>query len=178
MPSMPVGFWGDADGRRYRASYFEAFPGVWRHGDWIKVTSRGSCVIYGRSDSTLNRGGVRIGTAELYRVVEDMPEIADSLAVDAGRLQLFVVPAAGVTLDDDLREWIRARLRTELSPRHVPDEIVVIDEVPRTLNGKKLEVPVKRMLLGEPIEAVVSLGSVANPEALRRFATLASGDER
>jgi len=179
MPSMPLYLWGDEDGRRYRASYFEQFPDVWRHGDWIKITDRGSCVIYGRSDSTLNRGGVRIGTSELYRVVEALPEVADSLVVDTSSaenpagLLLFVVPAEGATVDDDLRARIGAALRRQLSPRHVPDEIVAIAEVPRTLNGKKLEVPVKRILRGEDPAGVVSPDAMANPEALRAFVEMA-----
>jgi acetoacetyl-CoA synthetase len=176
LPSMPLRLWGDDGDRRYRASYFEHFPGVWRHGDWIKITERGSCVIYGRSDSTLNRGGVRIGTSELYRVVEALPEVADSLVVDSGRLLLFVVPVEGAAVDDPLRAKIGAALRAELSPRHVPDEIVAIEEVPRTLNGKKLEVPVKRILLGEEPERVVSPDAMANPEALRFFAEFASAN--
>jgi acetoacetyl-CoA synthetase len=170
LPSMPLRFWGDEEDRRYRASYFEHFPGVWRHGDWITITERGSCVISGRSDSTLNRGGVRIGTSEMYRVVEALPEVADSLVIDIGKLYLFVVAA----LDDSLRDRIRAVLRAELSPRHVPDEIVAIDEVPRTLNGKKLEVPVKRILLGEDPEGVVSPDAMANPDSLRVFVEVAS----
>jgi acetoacetyl-CoA synthetase len=178
---MPLYLWGDDDGRRYRASYFEQFPGAWRHGDWIKITERGSCVIYGRSDSTLNRGGVRIGTSELYRVVEALHEVADSLVIDtstaenAAGLTLFVVPAEGATVDDQLRARIRAALRTELSPRHVPDEIVAVDGVPRTLNGKKLEVPVKRILLGEDAAALVSPDAMANPDALRAFVEMAAG---
>jgi acetoacetyl-CoA synthetase len=181
MPSMPVSFWGDDDGSRYRTSYFDRFPGVWCHGDWVKVTAGGGCVIYGRSDSTLNRGGVRIGTSELYRVVEDLDEVADSLVVDTGRLGdegrcwLFVALAEGSSLDDELRATIRARLRAELSPRHVPDEIVVVDEVPRTLTGKKLEVPVKRILCGQPWESAVSRESMANPDALQLFLDLAAG---
>jgi acetoacetyl-CoA synthetase len=170
MPSMPLRLWGDDDGRRYRESYFEAFPGVWRHGDWVTFTEEGSCVIWGRSDATLNRAGVRIGTAELYRVVEALPEVDDSLAVDVGgRLLLFVVPAAGAGLDDGLRAAIRDRAGAELSPRHVPDEVVAVPEVPRTLNGKKVEVPVRRLLQGEPLEAVLSLEGLANPAALDPF---------
>ncbi len=180
MPSMPVSFWGDDDGTRYRSSYFDRFPGVWCHGDWVKVTAGGGCVIYGRSDSTLNRGGVRIGTSELYRVVEELDAVADSLVVDTGRLGaegrcwLFVVLADGAVLDEPLRTTIRARLRTELSPRHVPDEIVAVDEVPRTLTGKKLEVPVKRILCGQPWETTVSRDAMANPDALEPFLKLAA----
>ena len=181
MPSMPLFFWGDASGERLRDSYFSTFPGVWRHGDWCKITRRGSLVIYGRSDSTLNRGGVRIGTAEFYRVVERVPEITDSLVVDTGalgregRLLLFVVPAPGVALDEDLLRRPRSLLRTELSPRHVPDEIVAVAGIPRTLNGKKLEVPVKRLLAGEPLERAVAAGAVANPETLAQFVARREG---
>jgi acetoacetyl-CoA synthetase len=179
MPSMPLMFWGDVDGSRLRESYFATYPGVWRHGDWVKITERGSVVIYGRSDSTLNRGGVRIGTAEFYRVVEDLPEIADSLVVDTGRLGregrllLFVVLRAGARLDGELTGRITRLLRTELSPRHVPDRIEAVPEIPRTLNGKKLEVPVKRLVLGEPLESAVSLGAVANPDALLAYVAFA-----
>ena len=175
LPSMPLYFWGDRDGSRLRDSYFSVFPGVWRHGDWVKVTDRGSLVIYGRSDATLNRGGVRVGTAEFYRVLEEIPGVADSLIVDTGRLGtegkliLFVVPAEGRALDDAMRGAIAARLRSELSPRHVPDRIIAVPEVPKTLNGKKLEVPVKRLLLGEPLEEAVSAGAVANPDSLTAF---------
>ncbi len=179
LPSMPLFFWNDPGMRRYHASYFETYPGVWRHGDWIKITPRGSCVIYGRSDSTLNRGGVRIGTSELYRVVEEMPEVLDSLVVDTGelgregRVLLFVVLRAGVELDAALRARITQRLREALSPRHCPDEIYAIAEVPRTINGKKLEVPVKRILNGTPAEAAVSPDAMSNPQALRFFVELA-----
>ncbi len=183
MPSMPVGFWGDADGSRYRAAYFERFPGVWCHGDWITVHADGSCVITGRSDATLNRGGVRLGTSEFYSVVEALPEIADSLVVHLedeaggaglGRLVLFVVPTPGVELDDDLRARIGSALRTELSPRHVPDAIHAVPGVPRTLSGKKLEVPVKRILSGSALDDAASLGALANPEVLSDFARLAT----
>ncbi|MBO0871657.1 MAG: acetoacetate--CoA ligase, partial [Micromonosporaceae bacterium] len=153
MPSMPVGFWGDDSGARYRAAYFEAYPGVWRHGDWLTITERGTCVITGRSDATLNRGGVRLGTAELYSVVEELPEVLDSLAVHLedpsggpGELLLFLVLAEGQVLDEALRAQLAGRLRTALSPRHVPDEIHQVRGVPRTLSAKKLEVPVKKIL--------------------------------
>jgi acetoacetyl-CoA synthetase len=175
MPSMPVFLWGDDDGSRLRETYFSDFPGVWRHGDWARVTERDSFVIYGRSDSTLNRGGVRIGTAEFYRVVEELPEIVDSLVVDTselgadGQLLLYVVLRDGEPLDPALVERIRSALRTQVSPRHVPDVIEAVPEVPRTLNGKKLEVPVKRLLAGVPLERAVSVAAVANPAALDRF---------
>ncbi len=178
MPSMPVRFWNDPDGSRYRAAYFDVFPGVWRHGDWITITERGSCVISGRSDATLNRGGVRIGTAEFYAVVESLPEVADSVVVhleDGDRLLLFVALREGEELDEALRDRIRAELRSALSPRHVPDRIAAVPAVPRTLSGKKLEVPVKRILTGTPPEAAASRGSLANPEALDAFVELAQG---
>jgi len=182
MPSMPLYFWNDPGGERYHDSYFSTYPGVWRHGDWIEITGRGTCVITGRSDSTLNRGGVRMGTAEFYRVVEGLDEVADSLVVDAGeagaegRLLLFLVLRPGVALDDELTGRIRAALRSELSPRHVPDEIHAIEEVPRTLSGKKLEVPVKRILAGIPPEKAVSEGALANPTAIRKVVALARRD--
>jgi acetoacetyl-CoA synthetase len=180
MPSMPVAFWGDADGSRYRAAYFEDFPGVWRHGDWITITERGSCVITGRSDATLNRGGVRLGTAEFYSAVEGLDEVSDSLVVHiedpaggTGELLLFLVLAPGATLDDRLRSRITAELRKNLSPRHVPDEIYQVPAVPRTLSGKKLEVPVKRILTGTPAEAAASRGALADPSSLEPFEELA-----
>jgi acetoacetyl-CoA synthetase len=180
MPSMPVGFWGDPDGSRYRAAYFETYPGVWRHGDWITITERGTCIITGRSDSTLNRGGVRVGTSDFYSVVEDLPEIADSLVVHledngsgegdgADQLVLFVALAAGATLDDTLRQRIVTALRENLSPRHVPDLIVAVPVVPRTLSGKKLEVPVKRILQGVDIDQAAAKGALADPESLEFF---------
>jgi acetoacetyl-CoA synthetase len=180
MPSMPVAFWGDEDGERYRSSYFDVYPGVWRQGDWIKFTDRGSCVITGRSDATLNRGGVRLGTGEFYAVVEDVPEVIDALVVHledsgggAGELLLFVVPADDASLDDDLRAKIATALRSELSPRHVPDKIVSVPAIPRTLTGKKLEAPVKRILRGESSERVASRDSLLDPAALDAFVLLA-----
>lgn len=177
MPSMPVGFWGDDDDSRYRGAYFEEFPGVWHHGDWITFDADGGCVITGRSDATLNRGGVRLGTSDFYTVVESMSEVADSLVVhleDAdggpGELILLVALAAGADLDDGLNKTIRTRLRTELSPRHVPDVIDPIRMIPRTLSGKKLEVPVKRMLLGATAEQAASRDSLADPTALDTIA--------
>ncbi|HEY7271409.1 MAG TPA: acetoacetate--CoA ligase [Actinoplanes sp.] len=178
MPSMPVGFWNDPDGRRYREAYFDVYPGVWRHGDWITIGSDGTCVITGRSDATLNRGGVRLGTAEFYSVVESIDEVVDSLVVhldeDADELILFVVLADGVELDDALRGRIRSELRGGLSPRHVPDQIHDVRAVPRTLSGKKLEVPVKRILTGTPAESAAAKGALANPESLTAFERLAS----
>jgi acetoacetyl-CoA synthetase len=175
LPSMPVGFWNDPAGQRYRASYFADYPGVWRHGDWVLMLPDGGCVIYGRSDATLNRGGVRMGTSEFYRVVERLPEIADSLVVDTGQLGtdgqliLFVVPAAGQDVDDALTAKIAAALRSELSPRHVPSQIRQVPGVPRTLSGKKLEVPVRRILLGTPLAEAADPEALANPEVLKFF---------
>jgi acetoacetyl-CoA synthetase len=175
MPSMPVFFWGDADGSRYHASYFEHFPGVWRHGDWIEITSRGTAIIYGRSDSTINRQGVRMGTSEIYRAVAAVDEVVDALVVDLPRegtegwMPLFVVLRDGAELDDDLRGKIKVSIRTQCSPRHVPNEIIQIAEVPRTLSGKVLEVPVKRILMGTPAEKAASRDSLANPAALDWF---------
>jgi acetoacetyl-CoA synthetase len=183
LPSMPLYFWNDPGFRRYRESYFDMFPGVWRHGDWIKITPRGSCVIYGRSDSTLNRGGVRMGTSEFYRVVEALPEVADSLVVDTGsvdgdqKLFLFVVPAPGSTVDERLKDLIKETLRAKLSPRHVPDVVHQIPEVPRTLNGKKLEVPVKRILMGTPIETVLKADAVTGLQSISFIAQLAQTTE-
>ena len=181
LPSMPVGFWGDVDGSRYRAAYFEGFPGVWTHGDWITIYEDGACVITGRSDATLNRGGVRMGTAELYSVVEAQPEVADSLVIHLedpeggpGRLLLFVALADGAELDDDLRRRLATSLRSELSPRHVPDEVHAVPGIPRTLSGKKLEIPVKRILTGTPPAEAASRGSLANPTTLDYFTTFAA----
>ncbi len=178
MPSMPVFFWGDRDGSRYRASYFEHYPGVWRHGDWIEITSRGTAVIYGRSDSTINRSGIRMGTSEIYRAVLDLEEIVDALVVDLPRpgtegwMPLFVVLREGAELDAGLRREIASRIRERCSPRHVPDEVLEIAEVPRTLSGKALEVPVKRILMGTPAEQAASRDSLANPAALDYFVGL------
>lgn len=181
MPSMPVGFWNDPDGQRYRAAYFEDFPGVWRHGDWIEIAPDGSCLITGRSDATLNRGGVRMGTSEFYSVVESVPGIADSLVVHhedpdggPGELVLFLVLDADHDLDDTFRHRLAATIREELSPRHVPDAVHAIPAVPRTISGKKLEVPVKRLLDGVPLERVVNPGAMANPDSLQPFLTLAA----
>jgi acetoacetyl-CoA synthetase len=180
MPSMPIGFWNDPGGVRYRESYFDTYPGVWRHGDWIEILPDGGCVIYGRSDATLNRGGVRMGTSEFYRVVEGFPEVSDSLVVDTGRLAsggqlsdgkliLYVVPAAGHELDEDLIARLRAALRSQLSPRHVPEEIHQVPGIPHTLSGKKLEVPVRKILLGTDPADAVDPNALANPEVLSFF---------
>ncbi|HTW12036.1 MAG TPA: acetoacetate--CoA ligase [Solirubrobacteraceae bacterium] len=183
MPSMPVGFWGDTDGERYRASYFDVYPGVWRHGDWIELTTEGGAIIHGRSDSTINRGGVRMGTSEIYRAVLALDEVVDALVVDLPRegtdgwMQLFVVLRAGQELSEELRQRIRRQLREDCSPRHVPDAITAIDQVPRTLSGKVLEVPVKRILMGTPPERAASRESLQNPEALDLFVSLAAGND-
>lgn len=182
MPSMPVGFWGDDDGSRYRAAYFEDIEGVWRHGDWITITERGTCTITGRSDATLNRGGVRLGTAEFYTVVESLPEVQDSLVVHleddeggAGTLVLLVSLADPDGTDvDALRTSVARELRTRLSPRHVPDELHVVKALPRTLSGKKLEVPVKKILRGVPADEAATRGSLADPSALDEVAAVAA----
>lgn len=179
FPSMPIFFWNDPDGRRYREAYFDVFPGVWRHGDFIKINSRGGCYIYGRSDSTLNRFGVRIGTAEVYQAIEKMPEIADSLVVccelPGGEffMPLFVVPKPGVVLDEALEARIVARLREYASPRHVPDRIYAIEAVPYTLTGKKMEVPVRKLLTGVPLERAASRDAMSNPAAIDYFVRFA-----
>jgi acetoacetyl-CoA synthetase len=179
LPSMPLFFWNDSAMQRYKESYFSVYPGVWRHGDWIRITPRGSAVIYGRSDSTINRGGIRMGSSEIYRVVEGLPEVLDSLIVGVelphGRyyLPLFVVLRDGVVLDDALKAKIKQSLRSSISPHHVPDEILAVKEVPRTLSGKKLEVPIKKLLLGMPIEKAVSMDALSNPNALRPFEEVA-----
>jgi acetoacetyl-CoA synthetase len=178
MPSMPLYFWNDPDGTRYRESYFSMYPGVWRHGDWIEITERGTAIITGRSDSTINRGGIRMGTAEIYRVVLTVDEVVDALAVDIPRdgegwMPLFVVLREGVELDDALVARIRARIRDDCSPRHVPNEVVAVPEIPRTLSGKVLELPVKRILMGTPPEKAASRDSLANPGALDFFVAYA-----
>lgn len=172
MPSMPVMFWNDPDGSRYRAAYFDHYPGVWRFGDWILFTERGSAVITGRSDATLNRGGVRLGTGELYSVVEELDEVLDSLVIHLegdDRLILFVVLRPGIELDDELRARIARELRDSLSPRHVPDEIVAVPAIPRTLTGKKLEIPVKRILSGASPDEVVSRDMLVDPDSIEPF---------
>ena len=179
MPSMPLYFWGDPQMERYKASYFEMFPGVWRHGDWISFNERGGCVIYGRSDSTINRQGIRMGTSEFYRVVEAFDEIVDSLIIDLellGResyLGLFVVLRLGTILDADLKAAINQKLRSEVSPRHVPNEILAITEVPYTLSGKKMEVPIRKILLGMDAKTAANPGAMRNPQALNFFVQFA-----
>ena len=175
LPSMPLFFWNDPQEKRYRESYFDVYPGIWRHGDWVKITSRGSAVIYGRSDSTINRKGIRMGSSEIYRVVEDIPEVLDSLVVGIERpggnyyMPLFVVLKPGVELDAALRTKIRDKIRSTLSPHHVPDDIIAIAEIPRTLNGKKLEVPIKKLFMGVPLEKAISVDSMSNPQAMQYF---------
>ncbi len=179
MPSMPLYFWNDPDGQRYFESYFSMYPGVWRHGDWIKITSRGSAIIYGRSDSTINRMGIRMGSSEIYRVVEGIPEVLDSLIIGVeqpgGRyyMPLFVVLREGVELDDVLKTKIKSTLRTHISPHHVPDEIIQVSDVPRTLSGKKLEVPIKKLFMGVPLEKAISVDALSNPQALQFYSELA-----
>jgi acetoacetyl-CoA synthetase len=179
MPSMPVFFWNDADGSKYRASYFEEYPGVWRHGDWLRITERDTLVILGRSDATLNRQGVRIGTAEIYRCLDKIPEIRDSLIVNLERadgsdwMPLFVALSEGAILDEDLKNRIKSALRTEYSPRHVPDEVLEIPDVPYTISGKKMETPVKKILQRKPLEKAYNRDSMRNPEAMDFFIELA-----
>jgi acetoacetyl-CoA synthetase len=185
MPSMPLFLWGDDDGARLRESYFSMYPGVWRHGDWIRITPRGGAVIYGRSDSTINRQGVRMGTSEIYRAAGAVPEVLEALVVDVPKpgtdgeaqnelwMAMFVVLREGVALDEELAAQIRRRIREDCSPRHVPNEIRQISEVPRTLSGKVLEVPVKRILMGTPPEQAASVESLANPRSLDYFIDLA-----
>jgi acetoacetyl-CoA synthetase len=175
MPTMPVKLWNDPDGSRYRATYFDVYPGVWRHGDWITITARGSVLIHGRSDATLNRNGVRLGSADIYQVVEQLPGIREALVVgidqpDGGYwMPLFVVLEEGRTLDDGLRTLITTEIRRQASPRHVPDEIFEVAAVPHTRTGKKLEVPIKRILLGAKLEDVLSLGAVDDAGSLEAF---------
>ena len=176
---MPVFLWNDPDLSRYRASYFDMFPGVWRHGDWIRITPHGSAVIEGRSDSTLNRSGVRIGTSEIYSAVERLPEVRDSLVIglelpDGGYyMPLFVVLAEGVELNEELERKINSTIRTRFSPRHVPDVILAVPAIPRTLSDKKMEVPVKKLFMGVPLEKAANVGATRSPEAVEYFAELA-----
>jgi acetoacetyl-CoA synthetase len=182
MPSMPVFLWNDPDFSRYRASYFDMYPGIWRHGDWIRITPRGGAVIYGRSDSTINRQGVRMGTSEIYRATATVHDVTDALVVDIPRtnaeeelwMVLFVVLREGVSLDEELEATIRRRIREDCSPRHVPNEILQIAEVPRTLSGKALEVPVKRILMGAAPAQAASVESLSNPRALDYFVEMAT----
>jgi acetoacetyl-CoA synthetase len=175
MPSMPVKFWGDEDMSRYRASYFDMYPGIWRQGDFFKVTERGSAFVLGRSDATLNRYGIRIGTAEIYAVLEGIPEVDDALVVNldlpGGKffMPMFVQLAEGVALDERIEGEIRSRLRKEYTPRHVPDKIIAVPQIPVTLTGKKLEVPVRKILLGAPVEKAANPSAMANPASLDAF---------
>jgi acetoacetyl-CoA synthetase len=184
MPSMPIYFWGDEDGSRYREAYFEMFPGVWRHGDWIEITERGTAIISGRSDATINRGGIRMGTAEIYRAVMAVEPVLDALVVDVpvegadAWMPLFVVMREGASLTDEVIAEIRRRVREDCSPRHVPNDVIEVSAVPRTLSGKVLELPVKRILMGTPAEQAAARDSLANPEALDAFAELASRRNR
>jgi acetoacetyl-CoA synthetase len=179
MPSMPLRFWGDDDGSRYREAYFDSYPGVWRHGDWVTITQRNSVVVHGRSDATLNRNGVRIGSSEIYRALDPLAEVTESLVVGVERddggywMPLFVALNDGVVLDDTLRAAIKAAIREGASPRHLPDDIIEVAAVPHTLTGKKLEIPVKRILLGQRVEDVVDLGGVDRPDVLLDLAALA-----
>jgi len=179
MPSMPLQIWGDPDGSRYREAYFDTYPGVWRHGDWVTITSRGTAIVHGRSDSTLNRHGVRMGSADIYQAVEALPEVTEALVLgvelpDGGYwLPLFVKLADGAVLDDALADRIRSAIRTSASPRHVPDEVIEVPAIPHTATGKKLEVPIKRIVQGIPVEQACNLGAVDDPDAVRWFAELA-----
>lgn len=183
MPSMPVGLWGDEDGSRLRSSYFSRYPDKWWHGDWITVAEDGRCVISGRSDATLNRGGVRLGTADFYAVVGDVDGVEDSLVVHLDRdgadeLLAFLVLDEGVALDDVLLGRLRTKLRTELSPRHVPDRFVVVPAIPRTLSGKKTEIPVKRILAGDPPDEVLAAGALANPDSIEAYVAWSTAHRR
>jgi acetoacetyl-CoA synthetase len=175
MPSMPIYFWNDPEFKRYLESYFEYYPAVWRHGDWIQITARNGVIIYGRSDATLNRGGVRIGTSEIYRAVDKVKEVKDCLIVclEKGQgeffMPLFVQLQPGVSMSDQIRKKINSTLRQDCSPRHVPDQIIAVPEIPYTLSGKKTETPVKKILMGKEIDKVVSTGSLRNPESLKFF---------
>ena len=180
IPSMPLCFWGDDGDARYRSSYFDSWPGVWRHGDWIRIDADGGCVIFGRSDATINRQGLRMGTSEIYAAVEALPEVLDSMVVDLeylGRpswMPLFVVLRAGAVLDDALRRRIAEAIRTSLSPRFLPDEVLQVAEIPRTLSGKKQELPVRKLLLGQPVEKVVNREAMANPASLDWYVEFAA----
>src|SRR5699024_11146351 len=175
MPSMPIYFWGDEDGSRYHDSYFDMYPGIWRHGDWIKIDEKGSCVIYGRSDSTINRQGDRLGTSEIYRAVDALNEVKNSLVIDlemldrASYMPLFVVLAEGESLTEELIQAIKTSVKSIVSPRFVPNEVFAVHQIPTTLSGKKMEVPVRKILLGQDPEKVVNEGSMANPESLQYF---------
>lgn len=179
FPSMPIYFWNDDDGSRLHESYFDVFPGIWRHGDYLKVTDRHTCVIYGRSDATINRGGIRIGTSEIYRAVDQVKEVADSLIVDIpdgkgdSYVPLFVLMKEGMELTDEIKQAIKKQIRTQCSPRHTPTSIYSVPDLPKTLNGKKLEIPVKKILMGKSVDKVVNQGSLSNPNSLDYFVEFA-----
>jgi acetoacetyl-CoA synthetase len=179
MPSMPLRFWNDEGDRRYRDSYFDVYPGIWRHGDWVRITPRGGVIIYGRSDATINRHGIRMGTSELYRAVEDLPEVLDSMVVDLEYLgkesymPLFVVLRPGESLTAVLTSRIRERIKVALSARHVPNEIFQVNAIPRTLSGKKMELPIKKLLMGQPLEKIANPDTMANPESLAWYGEFA-----
>ena len=178
LPSMPLTFYGPGGAERYQEAYFEDYPGVWRHGDWITIGHDGTCVVSGRSDATLNRGGVRLGTADFYAVVESFSYVEDSLVIHLDGeedLLLLFVDVAGDQLDEDQRKELCSALRRQLSPRHVPDRIIEVSQIPRTLTGKKVEVPVKRILRGAPADLVVAAAALANPESIPAFVDLAPG---
>jgi acetoacetyl-CoA synthetase len=183
IPSMPLSFWNDPGDKRYIASYFDSWPGVWRHGDWLRITPTGSCIIYGRSDATINRHGLRMGTSELYSAVEALPEVLDSMVVDLeylGReswMPLFVVLRPGLTLDAALLKRINDAIRQALSPRFIPDQVYQVAEIPRTLTGKKQELPIKKLFLGQPLEKVVNRDAMANPGCLDWYVQLARDRE-
>jgi acetoacetyl-CoA synthetase len=175
LPSMPLFLWGDEDGSRYRESYFSVYPGVWRHGDWIEITKRGTCIIYGRSDATIKRMGVRIGTSEIYRAVESIPEVAESIAIDlggseeGGKMLLFVAVSQGKKFDPLLVDRIRTKVRTDISPRYVPDEVIEVPSVPKTINGKRLEIPLKKLMMGGDPAKLLNVGSLADPTSVEFF---------
>jgi len=189
MPSMPLYFWNDAGHKRYLSSYFDMYPeghgrnggrgGVWRHGDWLRITPDGGCIIYGRSDATINRHGLRMGTSEIYSAVEALPEVLDSMVVDleylgrASWMPLFVVLREGVVLDDAMKQRLSDAIRTALSPRFIPDEMVQVAEIPRTLSGKKQELPIKKLMLGQPLAKVVNQDAMANPQCLAWYVAFA-----
>jgi acetoacetyl-CoA synthetase len=179
MPSMPIYFWNDPEFRRYRESYFEMFPGIWRHGDWIEITEHKGIIIYGRSDATLNRGGVRIGTSEIYRTVDKIREVKDSLIICVEKaggkfwMPLFVVMQDNQSLSEEVKSRIKETLREDYSPRHVPDEIIQVPDIPYTISGKKTETPVKKILMGMNPDHVVNAGSLRNPDSMKFFASLA-----
>src|SRR5690625_4257966 len=182
LPSMPIYFWNDTDGSRLHESYFDMFPGIWRHGDYLKITHRGTCVIYGRSDATINRGGIRIGTSEIYRAVDQVKEIANSLIIDIpdgkgdSTVPLFVVMQEDFSLTEGVKQLIRKQIREQCSPRHTPTDIYQVTDLPETLNGKKVEIPVKKILMGEPADHVINRDSLANPQALDYFIKRAMED--